>query len=178
MSGYDRQAALAALRGHQNKQAGEYLEKLITCACEHYERLAIAKIEKTPEPFRIECSLGRGKFSGHFTEQAQPDFKGVLADGKCIVFDAKHTDTGKIELSRLSERQNETLSAYQKLNACAGVLCSFGFTRFFWLPYTVFVNAKEENGHKYWNVQDAAPYEIFRFCGYIDFLQAGGKNVQ
>lgn len=172
---YNQQAAMAVMRGQHNKRAGDYFEELIARACSEYERLSVAKIEKTPEPFKIVKPMGNGKFQGYYVSQAQPDFKGVLAGGRCIVFDAKHTDGVKIELSRLSETQNETLRVYQTLGAYAGVLCSFGFRRFFWLPYTVFIDAKKENRHLYWNETDCAPYEVYMSNGYINFLQVESK---
>lgn len=176
---YNQQAAMAVMRGQHNKRAGDYFEELIARACNEYERLGVAKIEKTPEPFKIVKPMGNGKFQGYYVSQAQPDFKGVLAGGRCIVFDAKHTDGAKIEISRLSETQTETLRAYQALGAYAGVLCSFGFRRFFWLPYAVFSAAKTENGHLYWNEKDCESYEVYPMNGYINFLQVKGQeNVQ
>ena len=43
-----------------------------------------------------------------FTKQAQPDFKGALCDGSCIIFDAKHTEKDRIQQNVITETQWET----------------------------------------------------------------------
>ncbi len=68
---------------------------MISASCAQYERLGIAVIEKTPELFAITKSLGDGRFCGHFAHQAQPEYKGVLSGGRCVAFEAKHTDAGR-----------------------------------------------------------------------------------
>lgn len=175
---YNQKTATAALRGAQNRNSGNYFEQIIEAACTQYLRLGIARIEKTPEPFQVTQQLSGGKFSGYFKSQAQPDFKGCLSGGRTIVFDAKHTDTAKIELSRLTDEQIKALEDYEKLGAFAAVLISFGFRRFALIPYGVFMNAKKENGHKYWTADEAEPWSVRLAGGYVDFLQKGnGKCI-
>lgn len=170
---YDRKAALNAMRGAQNKRSGDLFEKLVEEACAVYRSAGIALIEKTPEPFRVTKRLSDGRFEGHFAAQAQPDFKGTLRDGQSIVFDAKHTDGDKIALSRLSDTQRDDLLCHDSFGAAAGVLMGFGtfHTIFAWIPIKIFLDAKKENGHLYWSVEDVKPWEVYYSHGIVDFLQ-------
>jgi len=85
------------IQGAQAKVVGQYFEKMIDAACKYYEDRQIAVIEKTPEPMRPIKSLGGGKFVAHYEKQAQPDYKGTLANGRTIDFVPKHTSAVKIE---------------------------------------------------------------------------------
>lgn len=169
---YDRKAALNAMRGAQNKKSGEIFERMIEEACAVYRSAGIAMIEKTPEPFRVTKRLSDGRFEGHFAAQAQPDFKGTLRGGQSIVFDAKHTDGDRIALSRLSDTQRDDLLCYDSFGAVAGILMGFGtFSQTFaWIPIKIFLDAKNENGHLYWSIKDAAPWEVYLSQGILNFL--------
>lgn len=169
---YDRKAALNAVRGAQNKRSVDLLERMIEEACAVYRSAGIAMIEKTPEPFRVTKRLSDGRFEGYFTAPAQPDFKGTLRDGRSIVFDAKHTDGDRIALSRLSETQREALILHQNLGAVAGIIAGFGTyqQRFAFIPIEVFLDAKKENGHLYWSIKDAEPWEVYLSQGILNFL--------
>ena len=168
---YNAKSAAASIRGTQNRAEGELFEQLIEKSCKYYADKGIAYIEKTPEPFKVTKSLGKGQFQGHFTKQAQPDFKGTVKVwaaqpkndvqeedfkpfGKSVVFDAKATSTDKIPISALSEEQRESLLLHHRLGAVSGVLMSFSFQKFYYLPIDVFLKAKEYNGHQYWTVAE------------------------
>lgn len=169
---YNQKAALNAMRGAQNKRSGDLFEKIIEEACAVYKSTEIALIEKTPEPFRVTKRLSDGRFEGHFAAQAQPDFKGTLRGGQSIVFDAKHTDGDRIALSRLSETQREALILHQNLGAVAGIIAGFGSyqQRFAFIPIDVFLDAKNKNGHLYWSIKDAEPWEVYLSQGILNFL--------
>lgn len=156
MSEYNQKSAKNALRGAQNKSTGELFEKLIISSCAYYRERKAALIEKTPEPFRITGSVGQGKFTGFFTRQAQPDFKGTLAGGRAIVFDAKATSTEKIPVASLTDEQKDTLLLHDELGAVSGVMMCFGFNRFAFMPIKKFLCAKELNGHAYWTAKECA----------------------
>ena len=177
MVAYNHKAAICSLRGAQNKAEGDGFEELIETAAKIYADKKIAFIEKTPEPFRITGSLGNGKFAGHFTKQAQPDFKGTLKGGKSIVFDAKATCTDRIKTSVLSDEQRKDLTLHRELGAETGVLLCFNFREFAWIPYADFINAKELNGHEYWSREEARAYAVHYRDGYLDFLTARRTEV-
>ena len=161
---YNAKSAAASLRGRQNRAEGEAFENLIINSCEYYRGKGIAVIDKTPEPFRVTRSLNKGQFQGHFTSQAQPDFKGAVLVmlpghcdfyGRCIVFDAKATTTDRIPITALTETQRKDLLAYQRCGAVAGVLMCFNFQKFAWLEIDTFLTAKQVNGHQYWTHEEA-----------------------
>lgn len=95
---------LQSLRNARSRHSGAVFEALIDRSCDYYEEQGIAKIEKTPEPMKVLANLGGGFFKAIFTKQAQPDYKGTLRGGKAIVFETKHTDTGKIKRSVVTRR--------------------------------------------------------------------------
>lgn len=168
---YNQQAAMRARRGAQNRTKGKAFEEYIDKACLNYKDKRIAFIEKTPEPFHITKSLGNGKFEGNFAKSAQPDYKGTLAGGKTICFDAKATDTGKIPVSALTDEQVDSLTEHALLGAVTGVLLCYSFRVFAFIPFRDFMKAKMLNGHKHWTVEDAEPYRVYLSEGYIDFLE-------
>ena len=73
----------------------------------------------------------RGQYVAVFTKKAQNDYKGILNGGRCIAFEAKHTDADKIEASAVSDRQAELLENYEKMGASCFVLVSFKFEQFY-----------------------------------------------
>ena len=123
-----------ALTGLKNKNAGAYFEKMILASCRHYLDLRIAKIDKAHEPMKVIKSMQRGQYIACFTSKSEPDFKGTLANGRSIVFEAKHTDLDRMAFDRLQENQLNALMQHQMMGAVAFVLCSFGFEKFYRLP--------------------------------------------
>lgn len=91
------EAFRASYQGKRNRALGLQFEKIITEACEHYRSMGLAYIEKTPEPMRVIGVLDRkrGIFKAVFEKAAQPDFKGTMAGGRAVVFEAKHTETDR-----------------------------------------------------------------------------------
>ena len=167
---YNQEAEMRSLRGAQNRKEGEVFEELIEKACFFYMSRHTANIEKTPEPMKILRSMGEGKFLSCFTKSAQPDFKGTLRGGQAICFDAKATSTEKIPVSALSQEQVSSLAEHTLLGANTGVILCFSFRTFAYIPCEVLMRAKELNGHKHWTEQDAEPYRVSMYKGYLDFL--------
>ena len=181
---YDPRSALNSRQGRINRREGAEFEKMIELSCDYYKQKGIAFIEKTPEPFRITSKPNaKGQFTGYFTKQAQPDFKGTVSGGRSIVFDAKATSTEKIPLSALTEEQTASLQAHADLGALAYLFMSYSFMPFYLMPYNVFVRAKEIVGHKYWTADEcefasritaAAELPAFpvRFTGtFLEFME-------
>lgn len=161
---------LSVLIGQRSKRAGEAFERLIDAACAHYREIGLANIEKTPEPMRPLKSLGAGKFLAVFSKAAQPDYKGTRLGGRSVVFEAKHSDTGKILFDRLSDEQLAQLRAHSKLGANAFVVCSFKFERFAAIPFDKWDRMKEVYGRKYITANDIGEDEIQLHDGMLDFL--------
>ena len=108
--GYPDPTAAAALsnvqrsqRGLQSKRAGEHFENMIAASLGWYKDKGVAFIEKTPEPMRpLRPPNRQGQFLACYTKAGQPDFKGTLTGGRAVVFEAKHTDSDRIEYNRLT----------------------------------------------------------------------------
>lgn len=170
---------LIRLINARSRQMGAAFEELVDRSCDYYEEQGIAKIEKTPEPMKVLANLGGGLFKAVFTKQAQPDYKGTLYGGRCIVFDAKHTDTDRIKRSAITEEQEKCLDAHEKMGAECFVLVSFGFEKFYRILWGVFKDMKSYFGHQYISRDDERlkTYEVKCVSGTLRFLGNTRKEV-
>lgn len=84
----------------------------------------MADIEKTPEALKPLRNLGKGQFVAVYTEKAQADFKGFMMGGAAVCFEAKHTDTGRMDQDRVTPAQAERLERCHVYGGHAFVLCS------------------------------------------------------
>ena len=166
-------------RGLRSRQAGEIFEELIAASLVWYENKGAACMEKTPEPMK---PLGkpnkRGQFLACFTKAAQPDFKGTLSGGRSVVFEAKHTDTDRIEYSRLTKEQAERLEIHHNLGALAFVLVSFGLQDFYRIPWEVWANMQAIYGHKHMKQAECAPYRVLYIAGVLKMLEGVELNYK
>lgn len=157
--------------GYANRANGALFEEMIALACGFYMKNGIAMIEKTPEPMRIIKPLDRnsGMFMACFEKQAQPDFKGCLANGRCVVFDAKSTTTGKIHQSVLTETQWDGLETYDSMGAICFILVMMG-NECYRVPWHDWKHMKEMFGHKHMDSDDLEPYRLKGNNGNVLFL--------
>lgn len=153
---------------------GRTFENLIEKACQYYRIKGLAMIEKTPEPFRVKRKASDGTFTGYFTGHAQPDFKGTLANGRSICFEAKVTSTKRMNQGVITANQAECLDMHESLGAYAGVCCIINKTAAF-VPWKSWKAMKETYGHKYMTEQDLKEFEI-PTPGFIDFLKRKGAG--
>lgn len=93
-----------------------------------------------------------------FEKQAQPDYKGTLAGGQAVVFEAKSTATDRITQDRVTKDQAERLSRCAELGGMAFVLCGFASGQVYKLPWDVWANMQGQFGVKYITEETAAPY--------------------
>lgn len=163
-----------SLIGRRNRQSGEMFEKWLEDSCEFYFSQGVACIDKTPEPMKPLKPYGdrkMGQYIACFTKKAQPDFKGALCDGSCIVFDAKHTDTDKIQKGAVTEKQWETFDRYEKMGARCYIVVSLGMNEFFRVPWNVWKSMKEMFGHRYMTLKELTPYQVIQKYCKILFLE-------
>ncbi len=160
----------AAATGKSNKAAGELWERIIATACDYYSKIGEAEIEKTPEPMRPIRRRNGGQFVAVFTKSAQPDYKGTLKNGHSIVFEAKHTDTDRIRREVISPEQERRLDNHLSLGAECFVLLSFGFNKFFKVPWEWFRDMKLYRGRKYVTPDDLKKFEVKCIGGILRFL--------
>ena len=114
--------------------------------------------------------LERGHFVAVFTKMAQPDYKGTAENGRSIVFEAKHTDTDRMSRDVISPEQEKRLNKHEKLGAECFVLVSFGFVRFFKVPWNIFRDMKQHFCRKYIVPADLKQYECYLINGVLRFL--------
>ncbi|MDD2979563.1 MAG: Holliday junction resolvase RecU [Hespellia sp.] len=160
--------------GRKSRAAGEMFEKWISDSCDFYYDQNVACIEKTPEPMRPLKPYGdrrMGQYIACFVKQAQPDFKGTLCDGSCIIFDAKHTDHDRIQQNAITETQEQTFDRYEKMGAHCFVVVSIGMENFYRVPWKVWKTMKDRFGHKYMNEEELDPYRVTtKYCKIL-FLE-------
>lgn len=167
-------AANRSVTGMRSRNAGLYFEGMMTAACQYYQDKMVAIIEKTPEPMRPLKPYGdrrRGQFIAVYEKQAQPDFKGVLLNGRGIIFDAKHTDSDRISQTVVTETQKKNFEKYTGMGAICFVMVSMGFEKFFRVPWVVFSEMKQRFGRKYMKGEDLEPYKVPYRGGMVLFLE-------
>ena len=168
----DAQHYRAIVIGRQNKAAGEEWERILEVSCQHYRLTGEAEIEKTPEPMK---QLGpkdrQGKFTACYTKKAQPDYKGTLKGGRSVVFEAKHTDSDRIEQSRLTDEQVASLTEHHRLGAATFILVSVGLQDFFRVPWEVWRDMKDIYGHKHMKLAELEPYRVQYIAGVLKLLE-------
>lgn len=157
-----------SVRGARNLNQGKMLEDAILKGCATYEQQGLARITRVPEHFRVTKLLSKGLFQGRFIANAEPDFLGTLAGGRCIVFEAKATSKDRIEQNVLTKTQADILSNYLKLGAVSAV-CIEMCDKFYFVPYEIFSNMKDLFGHKYMVEAELTKYRV-AFDGAVLFL--------
>ena len=118
-------------------------------------------------------------------QKAQPDFVGTMAGGKSVVFEAKHTDKGRIMYDKVTDYQRDQLKKHQDFGAECYVAVgfssdydddgkkyasSFDFNNcdeaVFFIPFNVWENMQKLVGHKFFALNDGrnggvlAPYRV------------------
>lgn len=102
-------ALLLRRQNQLNRHRGAQFEDLIRAACDYYRGRGVADIEKTPEEMKPIKNMGKGHFVAVYVKKAQADFKGFLRGGLAVNFEAKHTDTPRMEQDRVTPEQADRL---------------------------------------------------------------------
>lgn len=165
---YDQQRARQQWQNTVNNAQGHIFEDNIKAACNFYQERGRAKIDKTPEAFRVKKKHPDGTFTGWFTAPAQPDYQGTLNGGRSIVFEAKYTTTDRMKRGVLTGEQMDDLEDHARCGAVAAV-CIGIQDRFFFIPWEVWRDMKQHFGRQYVTVADIENYRI-RFTGAVMFL--------
>ena len=163
------------IRGARSKRNGKLFEDLVTASCHYYASRRTALIIKTPEPMKPIKDLGSGRFIAYYEKAAQPDYKGVMRGGRTVIFDAKHTDTDRLEQKAVTDAQAAMLTNHEQFGAICFILISFGFQRYYRVPWQVFKQMKENFGRKYIKPGDLDKYKVEYMGGVIKFLEREEK---
>lgn len=177
--GYRDPTAAAALsnvqrsqRGLQSKRAGEYFENMITASLNWYKDKGVGFVEKTPEPMRpLRPPNRQGQFLACYTKAGQPDFKGTLTGGRAVVFEAKHTDSDRIEYGRLTQEQINSLTEHHRLGAAAFIMVSFELQDFYRVPWETWRDMKSIYGHKHMTRTELEPFRVKYVAGVLKLLE-------
>ena len=113
----------------------------------------------------------QGRFQACFTKAAQPDYKGVLAGGRAVVFEAKHTDGETIAYGRLTETQMDCMEAYHEMGALCFVLVSFGFQDFFRIPWQDWNDMPYIYGRKHLKQTELEQFRVGEKGNVLFFLE-------
>lgn len=162
----------ASIQGKRNRALGLKFEEIVEEACDHYTQIGLAHIEKTPEPMKILGVINRkmGHFKACFAKAAQPDFKGTMAGGRSVCFDAKHTEKDRIKQDAVTGDQWKALDTHEAMGAlCFVIVCLDN--KYYRVPWEKWKTMKEDCGHKYMNAADLAPYEIGAWPAHLRFLE-------
>lgn len=86
------------------------------------------------------------------------------------MFEAKHTDSDRMQQSVISPEQEKQLDRHAALGAECFVMVSFGFQQFFKVPWEVFRDMKARYGRKYITPEDVQEYRVRYIGGVLQFL--------
>ena len=192
-----------AVKNRKSRANGRNFEEEIERGCSFYSEKGTALITKVPENRKVVGRTG-GRTSMMLCvndKKAQPDFVGTIAGGKSIVFEAKHSDKGRIDYNRVTDYQHEMLQKHYSFGAECFVLVGFtseiedGGEKYagafdfkgdpaavFMIPWNVWENMQKLVGHKFFTLNDGrdggiiAPYRV-RYSIEIDEKGNGTGTV-
>lgn len=149
------------VQGWQSRTRGGEFEERITASCKLLAEKHAAYISKTPEPMKpLSRPNAYGQFKACYTKKAEPDFKGVIAGGRAIMFEAKSTASDRMEQSRVIPEQAAVLDEHEELGALCFVLVQFASPRAYRIPWRVWRDMKNQYGRKYIKEEDVKNYAL------------------
>ena len=85
-----------------------------------------------------------------------------------IAFEAKHTDTERLQFRAVTPTQAQALQDFHKMGAFSAVCAGIG-DQYFMIPWSIFAGMKTLLGRQYVRVEDVQKYRV-KFDGVIWFL--------
>lgn len=157
---------------------GKQHEARIDGACRHYESRGTAYIFKVPEPFHVIRKDHRtSQARVQFTAKAQPDYYGTLRSGRSIVFEAKYTDTARIQQSVVTAAQAASLTKSEQNGAITLVVVGIQ-GKAFSVPWMIFRRMKENFGHKYATAEDLEEWRVedWSVVMFLDYKHQSARD--
>ena len=148
------------LQGMRSRAKGKAFEDRLDATFAYYASRGYALIDKTPEPFKVIKRLEYLRFIGCFQKKAQPDYRGTIKGGRSVVFEAKYTDSDRIQQDRVSDAQWSYMEQATELGARCFVICGFRSGKAYKVPWHIWRDMKEHFGHKYLTEKEMQIYEI------------------
>ena len=158
------------LKNTLSNAAGMRFETDIKKACIGYQTKGQAVINKVSEPYRVLRKNKDGSFYGRFIGRAEPDFKGVLAGGRAVAFEAKYTSKTRIQKSAVTEEQNEWLEEQYSMGAVVFV-CVFIREWAFSVPWQIWRDMKLIYGKKFLMAEDIKRFRVDYNLDGVKFLE-------
>ena len=158
------------IQGARSKANGRMFEDIVINSCHRYFADRKAIIHKENEPMKPIRDLGQGKFVACYERKSQPDFKGKIMDGPMVLFEAKHTDADRLKYEAVTQGQARAFDYHTEFGVECFVLISFGFRKFYKVPWNIYRKMKDIYGRKYIKPEDLTKYEIPFVGGILKFL--------
>ncbi|MCK9576275.1 MAG: Holliday junction resolvase RecU [Clostridia bacterium] len=158
----------SSITNSKNRRTGASSESMLESMFDYQFKLGNMYIQKTPEPTKCIKNIGKGKFISIYTGKSQPDFKGTVKGGRCIIIESKHTTTGKIMMSCIDSSKNDEkmyLCNYETMGALCFVAVMFDYSNPCMIPFNHFISMKEIYGRKYMTKEECMK---FVWNGYSD----------
>ena len=76
------------------------------------------------------------------------------------MFEAKHTDSDKINQNVITDSQWKSLDVYERFGAHCYVMVSIKLIKFYRVPWDVWKKMKELFGHKFMSDDELEPYRL------------------
>ena len=147
-------------QGKKNRAEGQMFEAVLDRTFAYYSEKGYAKIDKTPEPFKVIKRMEHTRFIGCFTKRAQPDYKGTIKGGRTVIFEAKFTSNDRLTQDRVSDAQATYMNQAQELGARCFVIAGFENGGVYRIPWYVWTDMKDRFGRKYVTEKDIQEYRI------------------
>jgi len=158
-----------SITNSKNRRTGSSFESMLESMFDYQFNIGNMYIQKTPEPTKCIKNVGKGKFISVYTGKSQPDFKGTIKGGRCIVIEAKHTSTDRISMSCIDSKKNDEkmyLYNYESMGALCFIAVMFDYSNPCMIPFHHFILMKEIYGRKYMTKDEC-----------IKFLWDGFSNI-
>ena len=146
--------------GMKAKAKGAAFESRIERSFAYYRSKGFAVVAKESEPMRPIKPIGQGRFIACYERKSKPDYSGVIKGGRFVCFEAKYTDTMRMQYSYVQQHQADYMDEVQQYSARCFVLCGFNSGNVYRVPWYIWKNMKELYGRKYVTEEDLSKYEV------------------
>lgn len=120
---------------------------------------------------RSDRRTGRGSFSPAIPKRDNRILREPSPGGRAVVFEAKHTDSDRIDYNRLTPEQLSSLEEHDRLGAATFILVSVELQDFYRVPWGVWRDMRKLYGHKHMNKAELEPFRVQYIAGVLKLLE-------
>lgn len=162
----DQEKYNRSLQGARNRSAGALFEGMIEKSLSIHRSRGEAVIAKTPEPVKILSGMDKnGRFRACFEKKGEPDYKGVLKGGRCVVLEAKSTTAVRLLWGTVKPHQRACLDAYMAAGAKVYILAYFGKADTYRIDWEVWRDMPKYFGRSFITEDDVQQFKLPRING-------------